>query len=298
MRENLSRWIADTCSSLERRHWAALVVALVGTHALDVLVTLRSWTLETHPVATALGPQAWVVAHVVAVAIVLAAAWAVRALGSDDDHDDALAVGLVGIGLVAGLAGPTGNLIVLHGAPSAAWALWGLVGVGTATLATGGWMPDAPARPTRGQVGSVALALAVLASVPAGLLAPSTTVIADPADEEWSVATGSRVVSSPTVSNGTVYVGSDDSSIYALDASTGDEEWSVSTGGFVQSSPTVSNGTVYVGSNDNSIYALDASTGDEEWSVSTGGFVQSSPTVADGTVYVGSQNNSLNTNNP
>jgi hypothetical protein len=36
--------------------------------------------------------------------------------------------------------------------------------------------------------------------------------------ERWSVGTGDRVVSSPTVVDGTVYVGSYDGHVYALDA--------------------------------------------------------------------------------
>jgi outer membrane protein assembly factor BamB len=112
-------------------------------------------------------------------------------------------------------------------------------------------------------------------------------------DKEWSYTTGNAIFSSPTVANGTVYVGSHDDNLYALDAATGDKEWNYSAWYYVKSSPTVANGTVYVGSDDDGLYAINATTGDKEWNYSTGGNVPSSPTVANGTVYVGSINDSL-----
>jgi outer membrane protein assembly factor BamB len=43
--------------------------------------------------------------------------------------------------------------------------------------------------------------------------------------------------------------------------------------------------TVYVGSGDETLYAVDAATGSQEWAFTQPGRVSSSPTVADGTVY-------------
>ncbi|WP_337652656.1 PQQ-binding-like beta-propeller repeat protein [Halomontanus rarus] len=116
---------------------------------------------------------------------------------------------------------------------------------------------------------------------------------ADTGDVKWEHSTVNSVRSSPTVADGTVYVGSYNNSVYALNASSGDVEWEHSTGDNVHSSPTVADGTVYVGSYDNSVYALNASSGDVEWEHSVGGGMESSPTVADGTVYFGSLDDSL-----
>jgi outer membrane protein assembly factor BamB len=73
------------------------------------------------------------------------------------------------------------------------------------------------------------------------------------------------VSSSPAVSpdGSTVYVGSDDNNVYALNASTGHVRWSYVTGGPVSSSPAVSsNGcTVCFGAYDFNIYQLSASAG-------------------------------------
>jgi len=120
--------------------------------------------------------------------------------------------------------------------------------------------------------------------------APDNTGPVEDITEQWSYQTGGAVNSSPAVADGTVYVGSSDDNVYALDAADGTEQWSYQTGDDVFSSPAVADGTVYVGSNDNNVYALDAADGTEQWSYQTGSEVFSSPAVADGTVYVGSFN--------
>ena len=74
---------------------------------------------------------------------------------------------------------------------------------------------------------------------------------------------------------------------------TGEEKWSYLTGGIVDSSPAVADGVVYVGSQDHTLYALDARTGKRLWSYATGSSIVSSPTVADGAVYVGSNDHNL-----
>lgn len=114
---------------------------------------------------------------------------------------------------------------------------------------------------------------------------------------KWSYRTGGYITSSPAVVNGIVYVGSEDGSLYALDAASGRKQWSYRTesslGGFLKSSPAVVKGVVYVGSFDYSLYALDAASGRKQWSYQTGYYVASSPTVVKGVVYVGSDDHSL-----
>jgi outer membrane protein assembly factor BamB len=105
----------------------------------------------------------------------------------------------------------------------------------------------------------------------------------------WLFATGDEVWSSPAVVGGTLYIGSDDTYVYALNSATGVKLWSFKTGDMVRSSPAVMGGVVYVGSNDNKLYALNASTGVKIWSALTGGDIDdSSPLVVGSTVYVGS----------
>ena len=62
---------------------------------------------------------------------------------------------------------------------------------------------------------------------------------------------------------GIIYVGSDDGTLYAVDAETGTEQWTFETGDSVQSSPTVVDEIVYFGSQHNVVYAVDIASGEE-----------------------------------
>lgn len=104
-------------------------------------------------------------------------------------------------------------------------------------------------------------------------------------------------LSSPSVWNGTVYFGSSDGNVYALDAQSGALKWKFQTGDVVHSSPAIAEGTLYIGSWDTYMYALDAASGCEKWRFKTGDDpeihnhvgIQSSPAVAEGIVYFGSR---------
>jgi outer membrane protein assembly factor BamB len=108
-------------------------------------------------------------------------------------------------------------------------------------------------------------------------------------EKQWQFNTSGKVYSSPAVVDGIVYVGSDDHNLYAVDAVSGEKQWQFNTSRSVKSSPVVVDDTVYVGSDDHSLYAVDAATGNQEWRFNTSGGVESSPAVADGTVYVGTK---------
>ncbi len=108
-------------------------------------------------------------------------------------------------------------------------------------------------------------------------------------------------LSSPAVSNGTVYVGSGDGNVYALNERTGKRVWAFHTGNVIHASPAVAGGMVFVGSWDTYFYALDAGTGQVKWRFKTGedhdianqtGF-QSSAAIVDGVVYVGCRDSKL-----
>ncbi|MFG2234913.1 PQQ-binding-like beta-propeller repeat protein [Streptomyces sp. NPDC048723] len=130
-----------------------------------------------------------------------------------------------------------------------------------------------------------------------GGLRPSSArpAMAKPFPRLWTHTTGGRVYSSPAVVDDTVYISSNDTKVYALDAATGTPRWTHTTDrtwwdllnvARAYSSPAVVDGTVYIGS-DKKVYALDAATGTPCWTFTTGG-VYSSPAVVDGTVYIGS----------
>jgi outer membrane protein assembly factor BamB len=102
----------------------------------------------------------------------------------------------------------------------------------------------------------------------------------------WSYATNGYV-DGPAVVNGVVYAPSWDNNLYALDSATGFLLWKFATGGSVTCTPAVADGVVYLGSNDGNVYALDATTGAERWRVLTGPCYGSSPALANGVVYIG-----------
>jgi eukaryotic-like serine/threonine-protein kinase len=108
-------------------------------------------------------------------------------------------------------------------------------------------------------------------------------------------------LSSPVVVDGTVFFGSGDGRVYALDAASGARRWAFDTGEVVHASPAYADGTVFVGSWNSRLFALDAQSGAERWRFQAGtddvihnqvGF-QSSPAVADGVVYVGCRDSNL-----
>lgn len=109
----------------------------------------------------------------------------------------------------------------------------------------------------------------------------------------WSRKTGGEVYSSPRLSDGVVYVGSNDHHLYAMTAASGSEVWRYPTGGAVTSSPAIGDGLVYVGSNDQSVHAVEVDTGEARWTFPTEGSVHSSPALAEGLVIVGSRDNHL-----
>jgi len=111
----------------------------------------------------------------------------------------------------------------------------------------------------------------------------------------WTLRTGNTVMGTPVVQNGTVYAGSDDSNLYALDLITGETTWQLDTDGAVHGTPTVADGTVYAGSQDGFLYAASVDDGSQQWRFDAGGStggndraqVRTPPAVADGVVYVG-----------
>jgi eukaryotic-like serine/threonine-protein kinase len=121
---------------------------------------------------------------------------------------------------------------------------------------------------------------------------PAAEVMPDPFDV---------FLSSPAVSGQTVYFGSGDGNVYALQAHSGALRWKFHTGNVVHASPALADGSVYVGSWDSFFYALDATTGQERWRFKTGEDarisnqvgIQSSAVIADGTVYFGCRDSHL-----
>jgi len=104
---------------------------------------------------------------------------------------------------------------------------------------------------------------------------------------KWRYQTGGTVSSSPAIgADGTVYVGSTDNYLYALNPN-GTLKWWYWTSGDVSSPAVAADGTVYVGSEDGWLYALNPD-GTLKWRVlAHGASLTSFAIAADGTVYHG-----------
>ena len=117
--------------------------------------------------------------------------------------------------------------------------------------------------------------------------------------QRWAFTTGADVFSSPAIgSDGTIYVGSLDHNLYAINPD-GTQKWAFPTLNIVTSSPAIgSDGTIYIGSLDNNLYAINPD-GTQKWAFPTGAAVNASPAIGpDGTIYAGSLDNNLYAINP
>ena len=126
--------------------------------------------------------------------------------------------------------------------------------------------------------------------------------------KKWSYTTGSPLdLSSPALgADGTVFIGSADKKLFALDGNTGALKWSYSTTGPVESAPAIAtDGTIYVrdtpASGDSTLYALTNNGGSVtlKWTFAITGSTYASPSIADdGTVYVGGTGGAFYAVNP
>ncbi|WP_408959926.1 PQQ-binding-like beta-propeller repeat protein [Natrinema sp. 74] len=117
-------------------------------------------------------------------------------------------------------------------------------------------------------------------------------------DEEWQFDVGeTRLLDSPIVSDGTVFVATDvpytsetrdesDTAVYALDAATGTQKWQFDAYDRSVAPLVVADDTVFI-PRQFCVYAVDAATGDQRWQFKVGYGVEDRLTVSDGTLYVG-----------
>ena len=95
-------------------------------------------------------------------------------------------------------------------------------------------------------------------------------------------AADGEIWSAATASNGILYFGTLEHTVYAVNAEDGEELWNHEIDGGVVGSPLVLGNTVYVGALDRNIYALDTATGEQKWKFSGDNWFWASP-VSDGT---------------
>ena len=76
----------------------------------------------------------------------------------------------------------------------------------------------------------------------------------------WSLQTGKQIIGSPVIdAGGSVYVGSKDSKLYAVDRQTGIVKWTLLTQAAIQSTPAISpSGVIFFGNDAGDVFAVDS----------------------------------------
>jgi len=97
------------------------------------------------------------------------------------------------------------------------------------------------------------------------------------------------IIASPAIVDGTVYVGSRDGFMYALDQATGTRKWRVSHQvSWAMSSPSIVGDALIAGTSDGAfLHRVDVTTGEEVWRFQAEGYTWSSPALAGSTAYIG-----------
>jgi outer membrane protein assembly factor BamB len=112
----------------------------------------------------------------------------------------------------------------------------------------------------------------------------------------WSRKLPSRAESSPLVDHGRVYFGSEDGTVYSLDAANGDIAWTYKAGGAVKGAVALDEqGRLFFGDYSGSVTALRRADGKQLWRTGTSGGAfglksgnfYATPSVAYGRVYLG-----------
>ncbi len=103
----------------------------------------------------------------------------------------------------------------------------------------------------------------------------------------WKFKTGGPLHASPVIANGTLYIGSTDGKLYALDAKQWGIKWVFDAGDAIRYSATVLGNQVYFSARNNKVYALDANTGEKLWEFKTKSWMDAPPIVVDDKVYIG-----------
>lgn len=102
----------------------------------------------------------------------------------------------------------------------------------------------------------------------------------------WARDLARPIVSRLVFSDGRIYCGSADQSVYALRADTGAPVWAFATRGAVRGHALVRGAELFVGSDDGSLYVLKLDSGAEIWRFQTSGSVVGRPSVGPRAMFV------------
>jgi len=103
----------------------------------------------------------------------------------------------------------------------------------------------------------------------------------------WYFQTEDKVSSSPVIAGDSLYIGSDDKHIYAININDGKEKWKFKTGSWVSTTPAFYNNKLYIGSRDGKIYCLNAFNGKKEWEYYREESIFFNPSIEKGNLLIG-----------
>jgi outer membrane protein assembly factor BamB len=110
---------------------------------------------------------------------------------------------------------------------------------------------------------------------------------AETGDRLATFETDDRIWGTPAIDGSTLYIGSFDKNLYALNTGDLSLKWKYTTEGSIISTPLVYNGLVYFGSFDRNLYAVNASDGTLKWKFTGEKWFWARPVIVDSTIYAG-----------
>ncbi|MBN2043889.1 MAG: PQQ-like beta-propeller repeat protein [Anaerolineales bacterium] len=105
---------------------------------------------------------------------------------------------------------------------------------------------------------------------------------------KWEFETDAAIWATPVKDNGSLYLVSQDHTMYAVNARTGDQIWAIDLGAASVNSPALDeNGILYIGTFGSKVFAIDSKTGESIWEIETQDYVWGSPVLGpDSTLFV------------
>jgi outer membrane protein assembly factor BamB len=108
----------------------------------------------------------------------------------------------------------------------------------------------------------------------------------------WSFATKDAIEGTAAIAQGTVFIGSLDEHLYAIDLATGREKWKFKAGP-IKAPAAYKDGAVYAGNQDGMFYCVDAATGQPRWKYEAGAEITSGANFNGDKILFGSGDENL-----
>jgi outer membrane protein assembly factor BamB len=128
----------------------------------------------------------------------------------------------------------------------------------------------------------------------------NNAVVSGTLETSWRIETGGQISASPTLVDGTLYIGNNNGALYAIDPETGQIRWTAHVSNPLMSAPLIYDGLVIVGEGDptsrgsspsepimvgqgaSAMIAFDRQSGKQRWYTSLAGSAMPTPAIIDG----------------